>query len=176
MNDLIMKAITLSGEERKVTQNGSTIIKIKDEKGLTYSFFMKKQDGSDSKAYEGYQRFQLGDTVEIHFKEEQRTTQDGKPYTARSIAFFGEKVSTPAQIQNASPRGSQSVKDSSIIRQVAFKGAIEMAVAGKIDLVAVGKYTTIFEDIINGYKPEEPKDELPTINQDEELNVEDVPF
>ena len=168
-----MKAITLSGEEKKVTAQGSAIIKIKDEKGLTYSFFMKKQDGSESKAYEGYKKFQLGDTVEIHYSEQQRTTSDGKPYTARSIAFFGEKVSGSAQAQNASPRGSQSVKSDSIIRQVAFKGAIEMAVAGKIDLVAVEKYTNAFERIIQGYSSEPA---LPVIQQDEEINVEDVPF
>ena len=125
-----MKAITLSGEEKKVTKNGSTIIKIKDEKGLSYSFFMKKQDGSFSKAYEGYQKFQLGDTVEIHYSEEQRTTSDGKPYTARGIAFFGEKVSSAAPTSNASPRGLQSPKDGSIIRQVAFKGVIELMTAG----------------------------------------------
>jgi hypothetical protein len=191
-NDLIMKAITLSGEERKVTSQGSTIVKVKDEKGLTYSFFMKKQDGSESKAYEGYKKFQLGDTVEIHYSEQQRTTQDGKPYTARGIAFFGEKVSPSAQPQNAAPRGLQSVKDNSIIRQVAFKGAVEMAVAGKIDLVAIEKYTNSFERIIQGYPSsqsvenaspeasqsvtEPPTDDLPVINQDEDINVEDIPF
>ena len=83
-----MKAITLSGEEKKVLSNGSTVVKIKDEKGLSYSFFMKKQDGTISKAYEGYQNFQLGNTVEIYFSEQQKE-YEGKPYTLRNIAFFG---------------------------------------------------------------------------------------
>lgn len=199
-NDLIMKAITLSGEEKKVTQNGSTIIKIKDENGLTYSFFMKKQDGSDSKAYEGYKNFQLGDTVEIHYSEQQRTTQDGKPYTARNVAFFGEKVSGshPAE----SPHGeassaSQGHSSDAFGRRLAVQGHLNALLSNpKVftsteDSVSVPNVVrwaiqvedeaerqlnpSAFRQAVQKHAPQVVED-LPVIQQGEDISVEDIPY
>ena len=59
--------IMLSGEEKKVI-NSSTVISIKAKKGLKYSFGEKKQDGSVSKAYEGYQKCSYLDCVPLAFQ------------------------------------------------------------------------------------------------------------
>jgi len=49
-----------------------------------------------------------------------------------------------------------------------------MAVAGKIDLVAIEKYTNAFERIIQGHSSSasETKEELPTIQTDDEPPIE----
>lgn len=196
MNDLIMKAITLSGEEKKVLSNGSTVVKIKDEKGLSYSFFMKKQDGTISKAYEGYQQFQLGDTVEIHFSEQEKT-YEGKPYTLRNIAFFGEKVSGSAPVE--SPRGeapsaSQGASGRDFDKEAVGKcqslflaayiqaghplsdTMLQVGQAKKLaEMVVYGRTEKVAPDIQEAAEQMASED-LPTIQQGEDISVEDIPF
>lgn len=192
-----MKAITLSGEEKKVLSNGSTVVKIKDEKGLTYSFFMKKKDGTQSKAFEGYQDFNLGDTVEIHYSEEQKT-YEGKTYPQRSIAFFGNKVESTAP-QPESPRGeaparSQSTsgrdfdkeavgKCQSLFLQAyiqsghSFSEALLQAGQAKklAAMVGYGQAETVAPDIQESAE-KMASEELPTIQQDEDVDFSDIPF
>jgi hypothetical protein len=187
-NDLIMKAITLSGEEKKVF-NGSTIISIKDEKGLKYSFWEKKQDGSFSKAYEGYQKFQLGDTVEIHYSEEQKTNKDGKAYTARGIAFFGDKVSSAAQTEkpNTEAHRGQSASLGRDFDKEAVGKCQSLFLAAYLQagnkfsdaLLQVGQAKKLAEQVVYGRTETVAPDIQATAEQmvqDEDLNVEDIPF
>jgi len=53
MSNFIEKQIIISGVE-STTSNGVTRIKIKDQDGLSYSFFQNKQDGSQSQAYTNF--------------------------------------------------------------------------------------------------------------------------
>lgn len=78
-------------------------------------------------------------------------------------------VQNPFSGANRGQLGESS--DASIIRQVAFKGAIEMVVAEKIDIVAVEKYTNSFESILLRHKTSPLEEDLPTIQQGE-----DIPF
>ena len=196
-NDLIMKAITLSGEEKKVLSNGSTVVKIKDEKGLSYSFFQKKQDGTISKAYEGYQNFQLGDTVEVHFSEQEKSFE-GKPYTLRNIAFFGDKVSSQAPVESRSgeaPTASQGAsgrdfdkeavgKCQSLFLQAYIQAGhsfsdtlLQVTTAKKLaEQVVYGRTETVAPDIQEA--AEQMSEELPTIQQRKDLDAlaESVPF
>ena len=193
--DLIMKAITLSGEEKKVI-NGSTVIAIKDEKGLKYGFWEKKKDGSFSKAYEGYQKFQLGDTVEIHYNEEQKINKDGKPYTARSIAFFGDRVSNqaPTETPRIEADRGQSVssgrdfdkenvgKCQSLFLQAYIQAGhslsetmLQVMQAKRLaEAVVYGHTETVAPDIQEA--AERMSEELPTIQRDDDISVEDIPF
>jgi hypothetical protein len=196
-NDLIMKAITLSGEEKKVI-NGSTVISIKDEKGLKYSFWEKKQDGSVSKAYEGYQKFSLGDTVEIHYSEAQKTNKEGKAYTARSIAFFGEKVQPSAPIESRSSeanKGQSGASGRDFDKEAVGKcqslflaaylqagnkfsdALLQVGQAKKLaEMVVYGKTEKVAPDIQEA--AEQMSEDLPVIQQDNELDslAESVPF
>jgi hypothetical protein len=201
-NDLIMKAITLSGEEKKVLSNGSTVVKIKDEKGLSYSFFMKKQDGTISKAYEGYQAFQLGDTVEIHFSEQEKS-YEGKPYTLRNIAFFGDKVSGSAPVETArgeAPTQSQGPSGSGpqteFGRRLGVQGHINALLSnpsyytpGGATISALVSEAIAIEDEaekqlnpsafrqqVQRVAPKVVEEELPTIQQGGDFDGEDIPF
>jgi hypothetical protein len=198
-NDLIMKAITLSGEEKKVI-NGSTVISIKDEKGLKYSFWEKKQDGSFSKAYEGYQKFSLGDTVEIYYSEEHKTNKEGKAYTARGIAYFGDKVpTTPASVESPrseAPTASQVVSGDAFGRRLGVQGHINAllsnpnvynndgrtSIPGLVTLAIQVEdeaekqlNPSTFRQAIQKHAPQ-VVEELPVIQQGEDLSVEDIPF
>ncbi|MDQ3820050.1 MAG: hypothetical protein M3362_20565 [Acidobacteriota bacterium] len=203
-NDLIMKAITLSGEEKKVLSNGSTVVKIKDEKGLSYSFFMKKQDGTISKAYGGIQNFQLGDTVEIYFSEQEKS-YEGKSYTLRSIAFFGEKVSPSAQAEKhrgEAPSVSQGGSNDAFGRRLGVQGHINsllsnpeyynhLLVKGGLTIERIVNEAiaieveaekqlnpSAFRQAVQAHAPKVvlPEEELPTLQQGEDISVEDIPF
>ncbi|MEK6279365.1 MAG: hypothetical protein AABN95_03350 [Acidobacteriota bacterium] len=47
---LLNKAITISAKEEKL-QAGKPVVKLKDEKGLTYTVYKFKQDGTKSVAW-----------------------------------------------------------------------------------------------------------------------------
>jgi hypothetical protein len=179
---LLNKAITLSAKEEKL-QGGKPVIKIKDEKGLTYTVYKQKKDGSTSVAWDQLQELNIGDTVQISYVEDIKDSPEYGKVTYRTIRAFNKDIGEGmmnASAHEESPRteanrgqSARSTEDS-IIRQVAFKGAIEMAVAGKIDLVAIEKYTNAFERIIQGHSSpvSESQEELPTIQTDDEPPID----
>ncbi len=143
-----------------------------------YSFWMTKKDGTDSAPYAQYKSMELkpGDSVFIGYVIEEYDTDYGRKQSNKIINFreTNEKptlTSSQPQSPRTEPNRGQSSRstEDSIIRQVAFKGAVEMAVAGKIDLVAIEKYTNAFERIIQGHSFPAPQlqEELPTIQTDE---------
>lgn len=71
-----------------------------------FGFFSKKKDGTYTKAYEQFKKynFSIGDTVNAEVKEEQKTFPDKKtgspvPYTQRTILYFQEVENTPVFTQ-----------------------------------------------------------------------------
>lgn len=90
MNDLQNKVITISGKEEKL-QGGKPVMKIKDEKGLTYTVYKTKQDGSTSVAWTQLDGINLGDSVQIGFSETQGE-YEGKAVTYRSIRSFNKDI------------------------------------------------------------------------------------
>lgn len=192
-NKLINKVITISSEETKQTQYG-LVKKIKDENNLTYSIFQTKQGGLESEAWKQYKELNIGDTVQISFVEQIKQTQDGQNYTARTIRNLNKDIGngvkqyqisqpqeTPRSGQNSA--SSEGSKEDLIIRQVAFKGVIELM--GSQILVeadvenTVHKWTDKFTRIIkakemaNPIKQSEPEEHLPMLQQNEE---EDIPW
>ena len=91
-NELIKKTITIASVESGTTKTGKQKLKLKDEKGLSYSVWRHKADGTESKAYLGLARYGLnaqGQTVGIMYKEEAGDFE-GKAITYRTIVGFGE--------------------------------------------------------------------------------------
>ena len=58
--------------------------------------------------------------------------------TAKLLSVEGEQPSKPKYDTSQS-----------ILRQVAFKGAIELVVSGKIDLIQIKEYTQEFHNLLN---------------------------
>lgn len=178
---LLNKVITISSEETKQAQFG-LVKKIKDEKGLTYSIFQTKQDGSESAAWQQYKELNLGDTVQIGYVEKIKQTPDGKGYTARTIRNFNKDIGEGVQRYQGSqeqkiPRSEAPVRSQSQSKDTDW------------DQIAVGKCQTQFlaayiqsgktiEDaklqVVKARKLAElvvygaQQEELPTINQDDD--------
>lgn len=103
----------------------------------------------------------------------------GKPYNAfYACQVQGCTFRPPASESfnggaNRASNGKSS--DGAIIRQVAFKGAVELIVAGKIQLSEIHSYTDKFDRIIQSAALPNPlpsaHEDLPVIQQGE-----DVPF
>lgn len=94
-----MKTIKIDSVEQKEVQYG-TLTTITSN-GDKYSFFDTKKDGSNTKAYEQFKKyeFKIGDAVSAEVKEEQDTftNKEGKKidYTRRTILYFQEVENTP---------------------------------------------------------------------------------
>lgn len=89
-NKLLNKAITISAKEEKL-QGNKPVMKLKDEKGLTYTVYKTKQDGSISVAWEQIQELSVGDTVQIGYVEDLGDYQ-GKTVTYRTIRNFNKDI------------------------------------------------------------------------------------
>jgi hypothetical protein len=103
-NKLLNKAITLSAKEEKL-QGGKPVIKIKDEKGLTYTVYKLKQDGSTSVAWEQIQSLNVGDAVQISYTEEIKDSPQYGKVTYRTIRAFNKDIGEGM----ASPCGSTTI-------------------------------------------------------------------
>lgn len=102
---LLNKAITISAKEEKL-QAGKPVVKLKDEKGLTYTVYKLKQDGTESVAWGQLSDLSLGDTVQIGYVEDQGE-YEGKAVTYRTIRTLSTDIAqgmTNASAQIESPR------------------------------------------------------------------------
>lgn len=135
MNDkLINKVISITSMETKAGQYGA-MAKIKDEKGLTYTVFEQKKDGSTSVAWEQLQSLKIGANVQISFSEEVKTHPEHGNYTARTIRSFNEDIgngasnyanqspSTPSAFpgRGEAPRASQGASGDDFWEKKAYK-------------------------------------------------------
>lgn len=87
MSDIQTVDITIAELSSKLTSKGSTRISLTDEKGLKYSYFTTKMDGTPTKAHEQGQGLHIGDKVCVGFKNYEGDFQ-GKKFTGRTILFF----------------------------------------------------------------------------------------
>lgn len=82
-----------------------------------YSFFDTKKDGSHTKAFEQYTKFQfkVGNVVSAEVAEEEKTFVNDKgksiTYTQRTIMYFEEIEHTPTVSDSKPPVVSQDTKD-----------------------------------------------------------------
>jgi hypothetical protein len=102
---LLNKAITISAKEEKI-QGGQPVVKLKDEKGLTFTVYKLKQDGTESVAWKQLAELSVGNTVQIGYVED-LGEYEGKTVTYRTIRNFnsdiGEGMANAAS-QPESPR------------------------------------------------------------------------
>src|SRR5574340_970688 len=119
--------IVISGVEDTGPQ-----IKIRDQNKRTYSFFKTKKDGGETVAFQNYQKFRIGDTAEVSYKEV--PYKDGiirniiaiRPPTGapESAPAFGRRIADRPGREYWEQR--EAKRQSSILMQVAFKAAIAL--------------------------------------------------
>jgi hypothetical protein len=187
---LINKTISIMSMETKAGQYGA-MAKIKDEKGLTYTVFEQKRDGSTSVAWEQLQKLKIGSLVQISFSEEAKE-YEGKGYMARTIRAFDEDVANGRanyEAQHETPRGganmsSQGPSDENFWDKKAYKQCLWNFWLKSTDVGLILRWEDMvwkaFKDIEadadKRFSEPAPAGTLPVIQQGEDLNVEDIPF
>lgn len=122
MNEEIKKVTaTIRGIESRVVSTGSQVFKLDTTAGK-YEFWDKKQDGSNSKAYDQLQkfRFKAGDTVSINYIEKDSgklNSYTGKNYMNYKVLSFDEQNHIPV-IQVDSREVVQSLPDKDYQKQI----------------------------------------------------------
>jgi len=205
MDKLLNKAITINGKEEKL-QGGKPVVKIKDEQGLTYTVYKTKQDGSTSVAWTQLADLSLGDTVQIGYAEQQGEYQGSPVTYRSIRSFnkdIGQGMLNVSNQQKKTPQGannaSQSTQDDQYWDKKAYKQCLwnfwlEKVCPQKGDTrfeqtdmdMIWNVFKEIEEDADKRFSPVRQavekanpnffKEELPTIQQDEEINVDDIPF
>lgn len=101
-NDLLNRTITVSGKEEKL-QGGKPVMKIKDEKGLTYTVYKTKQDGTESVAWG--QIPDLNTATQIGYVEEVKQHPEHGSITYRTIRNFNPDLA------NTTPKAEKSTTE-----------------------------------------------------------------
>ena len=95
MDELTFITLTIEGIE---ANNGRHVIK---SGGKSYSFFEKKKDGTETKAFQKFKKLnmQVGQSYGFGIKEATSTNQAGQPVTYRNIAVIGPPQDFPQPTQ-----------------------------------------------------------------------------
>ncbi len=173
---------------------------------FTYSIWKTKQDGSDTSAYSQFKSMGLrsGSAVMIGYVIDEYTTQIGgfdKKVQSKKIINLRESEFQPSQ---TAPQGKSSngganrgqsghFKDETFWEKQAYEKCCSLWAASVIekhnDAVAIkaiesGDFWRLFQAIkadgakrfSEAIKPTNLEPDLPVIQQDEDVNVEDIPF
>lgn len=185
---LIEKVITISGFE----QPSQTQYKIKDEHGLTYSFWSTKQDGNQTKAYQDWHTMQLGvgKVVAVAYVESPNPQNAQHPY--RNIRAFApandiKYVQNDGRPKYTGPSPKQFEKTDKPDWDEIAKGKVRHAFlleAYKKDKHLNSELLTIIdgwvEAVMTGEMPEVSYNNLPPVgevpNGEQEIEVSDIPF
>lgn len=204
-NKLLNKVITISSKEEKAGQYGA-IAKLKDENNLTYTVYEQKKDGTTSTAWAQLQNLPIGSTVQIGYVEEikeyegkqytARTIRNFDRDIGNGVQNAGG-YQTPAPAQSPRteanrPQYAASGRDfdkeavgkcQSLFLQAylqagnSFSDAmLQVGQAKKLaEVVVYGRTENVAPDIQEAAE-QMSHDGLPTIQQGDDLNVEDIPF
>lgn len=73
--------------------------------GKSFSFFKKKQDGTDTSTYSQFKSMEIksGDVVSISYVISNFTTKDGKQASANKVIWFMEATGLPLENNNSTP-------------------------------------------------------------------------
>lgn len=195
---LIEKVITISGFE----QPSQTQYKIKDEHGLTYSFWSTKQDGNQTKAYQDWHTMQLGvgKVVAVAYVESPNPQNAQHPY--RNIRAFAPandikyvqndgrpqytgqspKQFTTPQATNPAPQTNQKPDWDEIAKgKVRHAFLLEAYKQNKhLDSELLTIIDGWVEAVMTGEMPEVSYNNLPPVgevpNGEQEITVDDLPF
>lgn len=105
MADLLNKTITVSAKEEKLA-GGKPVMKIKDEKGLTYSVWKFKQDGTESVAWG--QIPDLNTATQIGYVEEVKNDPTYGTTTYRTIRNFNPDLANTTPKQETRATGANN--------------------------------------------------------------------
>src|ERR1051325_4491794 len=111
-DQLLNKTVTILSVEKKATSTGKIFYKLKGDDNRSYQLWLKKADGSESKAYENLKNLEnegLGKVVEISYKEDSGT-YEGKPVTYRTIVMIRLASEQPGTAQRVARMGLGEAK------------------------------------------------------------------
>lgn len=196
------KGITIQEISMKSVKSGNRYV-LKDHEGKTFGFFTTKQDGSDTQAFAQFKSMDLrvGNTVTVGYVEDEFEVNDNgvqKSVISKKIISFRELNGEPSQTaladqtgRGGAPRASQETfnrttenGNDAYGRRLALHGFVNGMLAGGAtvetiarDIPALLRLEDTIEKALSEVRPVSPitEDELPVIQQ-EEINVEDIPY
>lgn len=178
-------------ENRTITikslEGSESRYKIKDQNGLTYSFFTTKKDGSQTEAYRTFMvennggPLMIGNHVQVTFREEQKPNQSGQMITYRNIVSFLGGVTAPLPSpggMSSGSRGPSPISDDRYSRRLAMHGMVNGLLAAGVPVDSVVQYLpglSKLEDEIEASLILLPSSSQPLSEEVDQI-VEDIPF
>lgn len=157
--------------------------KIKDSEGNSYSFFEKKQDGTNSQAYEHFTMgnfngpFTIGSSAKISYTENPGKTKSGDNVVYKNITSMFQTVES-AQIGHPVPvvsEVSEPVLERNESREAFGK---RLAIHGMANgrLAAGTPPAVVGEEIYELFKLEDTIEQALKNRPQENIDVSDIPF
>lgn len=198
------KVITIESKEETKTANGNTLVKIKDHTGEQFGFFKKKKDGTLGAPATQFKEMGLdeGSTVKIGYVIETYEDKNGITRESHKIINFQETNDTPTQNSQTPEKPRSEARGASQgmssgrdfdkenvgkCQSLFLQAYIQAGHSFGETMLQVGQAKKLAEQVVYGYTETIAPDiqavaeqmahnELPTIQREEDLGVEDVPF
>lgn len=172
MEDLLKKQITITE-----AINDGTKVKVTDHDGVKYTFFVKKQDGSDSMAYSFWKTLDAngkGTSVIISYKETQGEFK-GNPVTYRNIMTmtYGMKQSVVQTVAHVKTQEVKKVDEQEKWDRLGWGKCktLFLVEAFKLDMASLETFEPIAEQwadaCMRKLEKKQEVEQVPTINLDE---------
>ena len=194
MDDLIKQLVKVADITIKRYETGQQA-KVKSEDNKTYTVYEKKQDGSTSVAWKALEKVKIGDAIEVGFVEKPGE-YEGKAYTSRIVRIINQDIGNgmanaiAQETRNSGQNtASQGKSDDQYWEMKAYKQCLWNFWLQKTNIIGVSdnwkdEIWTVFKEIEADAKKRffdfgtsEPlPEELPTIQQNEDMDVSDIPF
>jgi hypothetical protein len=199
---ILNKAITIQEIQLKQTTGGSKYA-IKDHEGRTFNFFTTKKDGGDTSVFAQFKNMglKIGDTVLIGYVEDE-FEREGKKVISKKIINFRETNDAPSQttatgqsFNGGANRGQSGHSGDAFGRRLGVQGHINALLSnpnyygGQLgapisavvsEAIAVEdeaeKQLSPLRQAVQAHAPSVLDEDLPVIQQGEDLSGEDVPF
>ena len=130
----------------------SLAVTVSDVKKDNYQNLLFKGNGTEykisSKNVQYHPDIQNGNSVILHFA----MSSFGKEYIHKSELMDASKIPNapaPTPTSTQAPRPTKDSREKSIEKQVSLKCAVELCIAGKIELNEITKYAGTFESYLN---------------------------
>lgn len=195
MSDQILnKVIEIKSKEETKTKTGTnTVVKLTDQDGTKYVLFKKKKDGTLSSAAEQFKNMGLdeGSIMQISYVVDDYTDQSGQPRTSNKVIGFRETNEQPITGQSIIPAKQVVQKTTQPAKQVDvdwdeiavgkcqygfLQAFIQSGKSISDAMLQVTQARRLAELVVNGQTVTQAAEPLPTIQVEEDVNVDEIPF
>ncbi len=132
-------------------EDKGTQIKFKGSDNKTYSFFKNKRDGGMTVAYQSFQKFKVGETICVNYKDDESDKYPGTVFhtviSVKAADGVPARKETPQYVAVPSSPAGRNYEQEAYVKCCSIWPAKEATSFNAINLINEGAYWKLFQAI-----------------------------